>query len=73
MVCLHQGAGKKAGDDLYALRARGEREERMRLELFVNTSDILLLLSPYHLQRVLGKLRTDEVHFCNKVGCSSRP
>lgn len=45
MICLHQGAGKEATDDMYALRAIGEREVRMRLELFVNTSDILMLLS----------------------------
>lgn len=38
MMCLHQGAGKEAADDMYALRAREEREVRMRLELFVNTS-----------------------------------
>lgn len=46
MICLHQGAGKEATDDTYALGARGEREVKMRLELFVNTSDILVLLSP---------------------------
>lgn len=38
MMCLHQGAGKEATDDMYALRTREEREVRMRLELFVNTS-----------------------------------
>lgn len=38
LMWLHQGAGKEATDDMYALRAREEREVRMRLELFVNTS-----------------------------------
>lgn len=46
VIFLHQGAGKEATDDVYASRVREQREARMRLELFVNTSDILMLFSP---------------------------